>query len=208
MNTLYYAPGACSLSVHIVLELIGEPYNAVRVDPSDAEYQRLNPAAQVPSLALDDGEVLTQCAAVLRYLSRTHPSAELDGDPTALAQAHLERWSAFLTGDLHPAFFPVFMPQRYTTAADDASLNAVRQAGIALVRRRLGLLDVQLNGREHIVGDSRTIVDCYSVPMVRWASSMLSGGLGDFPAVKAHHERMLADGAVVRVMQEEGLIPA
>lgn len=206
MNTLYYAPGACSLSVHIVLEWLGEPYETVRVNPSDPDYLRVNPAGQVPALDVGDGTLLTQCSAILSYLAHTHPGAGLTGDETPLGQAELGRWSAFFTGDVHPAFFPVFMPQRYTTAEDEASLAKVREAGTALVRKRLDLLQAHLQGKAHIVGDTRTFVDAYSVPMIRWASSMLPGGLADWPAVKAHHERMLADPGVERAMRDEGLI--
>lgn len=206
MNTLYYAPGACSLSVHIVLEWLGERYETVRVNPSDPEYQRLNPAGQVPALDIGEGTLLTQCSAILAYLSHTHPAAGLSGDETPLGQAILGRWSAFFTGDVHPAFFPVFMPQRYTTADDETSLAKVREAGTSLVRKKLDLLEAHLADRSHIVGDTRTYVDAYSVPMIRWASSMLPGGLADWPSVKAHHERMLADPGVERAMADEGLL--
>ena len=100
----------------------------------------------------------------------------------------------------------VFLPQRYTTAKDESALAQVRAAGTALVRKRLDLLEAHLVGRTYIVGDTRTYVDAYSVPMIRWASSMLPGGLDDWPAVKAHHERMLADAGVERAMRDEGLI--
>ena len=208
MNTLYYAPGACSLSAHIVLEWIGEPYRAIQVNPGDEAYKRLNPAGQVPTLEIGESELLTQCSAILGYLAHSDPAANLLGDLSTRGQAELGRWSAFFTGDVHPAFFPVFMPQRYTTAADEAALQHVREAGMALVRKRMDLLDAHLEGREHIVGDTRTYVDAYSVPMVRWASSMLPGGLDGWPAVKQHHERMLANPAVRKVMSDEGLLKA
>jgi glutathione S-transferase len=208
MNTLYYAPGACSLSVHIVLEWVGEHYHAIRVNPGDEDYKKINPAAQVPALEIGSGEMLTQCAAVLGYLAHTHPAANLAGDGSPLGQAMLERWSAFFTGDVHPSFFPLFMPQRYTTAEDEESLQRVRAAGIALVRKRLALLDDHLRDRTHIVGDRRSYVDAYSVPMIRWAASMLPGGLSDYPAVAAHHEMMLADAGVRRAMVDEGLVEA
>ena len=206
MNTLYYAPGACSLSVHIVLEWLGEPYEAVQSNPSDPAYQAVNPAGQVPALRIDGGQILTQCSAVLGYLAHTHPEAQLGGDEGFLGQAELGRWSAFFTGDVHPAFFPIFMPQRYTTAEDQGSLDAVKAAGVALVRKRLGLLDEHMKGRSTIVGTRMSYVDAYSVPMIRWAASMLPGGLDDYPAVRAHHEAMLADAGVKRAMQKEGLI--
>ena len=206
MHTLYYAPGACSLSVHIMLEWFDEPYRAVRVNYADPEYHKINPAGQVPAFDLGDGTLLTQCSAILAYLAHTHPSAALAGDDTPLGQANLGRWSAFFTGDVHPAFFPVLMPQRYTTADDKDSLAQVRAAGTALVRKQLDLLESHLVGRRYIVGDTLTFVDAYSVPMIRWASSMLPSGLADWPSVKAHHERMLADAGVERAMRDEGLI--
>jgi glutathione S-transferase len=206
MNTLYYAPGACSLAVHIMLEWLGEPYRAVRVSYGDLEYRKLNPAGQVPTLDIGDGTLLSQCAAILAYLAHTHPSAALAGDETPLGQAELGRWSAFFTGDVHPAFFPVFTPQRYTTADDKGSLDKVRAAGTGLVRKRLDLLEAHLAGRDFIVGDSLTYVDAYSVPMIRWASSIFPGELAGWPAVNAHHERMLADAGVERAMRDEGLI--
>ena len=206
MNTLYYAPGACSLSVHIVLEWLGEPYEAIRSNPSDPSYLAVNPAGQVPSLRTDGGDILTQCSAVLGYLAHTHPDARLGGNQSPLGQAKLGRWSAFFTGDVHPAFFPIFMPQRYTTAEDQASLDAVKAAGIALVRKRLALLDEHMQGRSTIVGTRMSYVDAYSVPMIRWATAMLPGGLDDFAAVRMHHEAMLADAGVRRAMMEEGLI--
>ena len=206
MNTLYYAPGACSLSVHIVLEWIGEPYNAVKVDPADPDYRLINPAGAVPAFDYGGSTSLTQCAAIHHYLALTHPAAGLLDSGTPEGAAIQERWSAFITGDLHPAFFPVFMPGRYTTATDEPSLIAVRQAGIELVKRRLALLDQHLEGREFMTAERRTYLDAYVTPMLRWASNLLPDGLKAFPDVARHHARMLADSAVVRAMTAEGLL--
>ena len=205
--TLYYSPGACSLAPHIVLEWIGKPYQAVQVDYHDPEYRKINPAGAVP--ALDHGGVrpLTQCAAILNYLSIIHPSAGLLGGQSAEEAAELVKWTAFFTGDLHPAFWPVFMPFRYTTSTDEAALDAVRQAGLALVRIKLALLEEQLHGREWIVGDGRTFVDAYATPMLNWGASMLPDALAQYPSVSAHRERMLADPAVIRAMTAEGTYP-
>jgi glutathione S-transferase len=205
--TLYYSPGACSLAPHIVLEWIGEPYRAVQVDYHDPEYRRINPAGAVP--ALDHGGVrpLTQCAAILNYLASTHPAAGLLGGRSPGEAAEIVKWTAFFTGDMHPAFWPVFMPFRYTTSTDEAALDAVRQAGLALVRIKLALLEEQLEGRDWIVGAGRTFVDAYATPMLNWGASMLPDALAKYPAVDAHRERMLADPAVIRAMTAEGTYP-
>lgn len=209
MHTLYYAPGACSLSVHIALEWIGHPYQAVKSKLGDPDYLKINPAGAVPALDIGTDEPLTQCGAILRYLSRRYPAADLADDANLERSAELERWSAFFTGDLHPAFFPVFMPQRYTTSTDREELDRVRTAGLELVRKKLALLDRRLEGRAFLLDDKRTFVDAYSVPMVRWGYSVLGDRMGEFPDVMRHHAHMLADDGVKRAMMAEGLpVPA
>jgi glutathione S-transferase len=205
MYTLYYSPGACSLSVHIVLEWIGATYKAVKVNPADPDYLKVNPAGAVPALEIGTDKPLTQCSAILQYLARRHPSFGLDEHEDQERDADLSRWAAFLTGDLHPAFFPVFMPQRYTTDQSEAALANVKAAGMLLVNKKLQVIDQHLEGREYFMGSRRTYVDAYSVPMLRWAKNVLPGGLKDYPKIMRHHERMLKDESVVRAMTDEGI---
>jgi glutathione S-transferase len=75
MLTLYYAPGACSLAAHIVLEESGEKYTPREVDFSKSEqrseaYLKLNPLGRVPVLGLDDGQPLPENTAILPYLGK------------------------------------------------------------------------------------------------------------------------------------------
>jgi glutathione S-transferase len=208
MYTLYYAPGACSLAVHVVLEWIGAPYQAVNVDvhSPDPEFLRINPAGAVPAFDRGGKRYLTQNSAILRSLARAHPQVRLDVDGDREKTAELERWTAYLTGDLHPGFYPVFMPQRYTTSTDAGAIADVRAAGRLLVIKKLALVNQHLAGRQFFLGDQRTLVDAYALPMVRWAGSMLPGGLSEFPEVRRHHEALLVDPAVRRAMIDEGLI--
>lgn len=207
MNTLYYSPGACSLAAHIVLEWIGDPYEAVRVDLHHLPegYLSINPAGAVPALDYGGPAALTQCSAVLGYLAKTNPDADLLDDRTPESAADLAKWMAFLTGDLHPAFWPVFMPGRYTTSIDAAALEDVKAAGLKLVRGKLALLERQLGDGDWIVGGKRTLVDAYATPMLNWAAAMLPEGLTEHPALAAHRRRMRTDPAVLRVMEAEGL---
>lgn len=203
MLTLYYHPGACSLAAHIVLEWIGEPYETREVEFGDKEYLKINPAGAVP--ALDDaGWILTQDAAILRYLARKFPQAklEVEGSPRDVAEA--DRWSAFITGDLHPAFFPLFLPARYTRSREQSALEDVREAAKMHIRRKYALLDSHLSGRRWFLGDRRSYLDAYVFPMERWGSNMLNDGLEQYPGVKAHHDMMGVDESVQRVLEVEG----
>lgn len=206
MTTLYYATGACSLAPHIVLEWIGAPYEAVKVGFGSRELLAVNPAGAVPTLREDDGWLLTQAGAILDYLARKHPEAGLSGGEGLRERAEAHRWSSFLTSDMHAAFWPVFMPARYTTETGDAAKKAVVEAGRALVRERMGVLDARLDGRDWILGEGRgvrSVIDAYAFPMIRWGMKMLPGGVVDFPNVTALHDRLAADPAVRKVLARE-----
>ncbi len=203
MPTLYFAVGACSLAPHVALEWIGAPYDAVRVQYGSRELVAVNPAGAVPTLREDDGWLLTQCGAILDYLALKHPEAGLDGGESLRAKAEMHRWSAFFTSDVHAAFWPIFMPDRYTTDDSDAARMAVVEAGHKLVARQFGVLNRHLEGRDTILDGGRSVIDAYSFPMIRWAKKLLPGGLTDYPNVQALHDRIAADPAVQRVLERE-----
>jgi len=203
MTTLYYAPGACSLAPHIVLEWIGAPYEAVKVQFGSKELLAVNPAGAVPTLREDDGWLLTQAGAILDYLAHKHPEAGLAGGDSLRARAQAHRWSAFLTSDVHAAFWPIFLPQRYTTDDSEAAREAVVAAGRKQVARQFGLLERHLQGRDWILDGGRSVIDAYAFPMIRWAAAKLPSGLNDFPNVQALHDRLAADPAVQAVLARE-----
>jgi len=202
---LYYSPGACSLAPHLALEWIGQPYEAEKVSLGDPSYLAVNPAGAVPALDTGDGWTLTQAGAILLYLARRFPQANLGPGEDLREWAEFERWSHYLTGDLHPAFFPVFMPRRYTAALEEAALDAVREAGRALVVKKLLLLDAHLAGKTHFLGERRTTLDAYAFPMLRWAVKMLPEGLERCPNCVGLLERLEADPAARKALRDEGI---
>ncbi|MEQ9815515.1 MAG: glutathione S-transferase family protein [Azospirillaceae bacterium] len=203
MPTLYYAVGACSLAPHVVLEWIGAPYEAVKVQYGSKDLLAVNPAGAVPTLREDDGWLLTQCGAILEYLASKHPEAGLAGGDGIRARAEAHRWSAFLTSDVHASFWPIFMPYRYTTDQGAAARDAVVKAGHKLVAKQFGILNRHLEGRKYILGEGRSVIDAYSFPMIRWAINLLPGGLEAYPNVQALHDRLAADSAVQNVLARE-----
>lgn len=207
-TTLYYALGACSLAPHVVLEWIGAPYEAIKVQYGSKELLAVNPAGAVPTLREDDGWLLTQAGAILDYLAHKHPQAGLSGGESLRARAEAHRWSAFFTSDVHAAFWPIFLPQRYTTDQSEEAREAVVAAGRQLVAKQFGILDKHLEGREWILDGGRSVNDAYAFPMIRWAAAKLPGGLGDFPNVQALHDRLAADPAVQRVLAREQAAPS
>ncbi|MEP1231432.1 MAG: glutathione binding-like protein [Litorimonas sp.] len=202
---LYYTSGACSLGPHIALKWSGADYKTKSMPFGDKSLETISNSARVPILDLEDGSLpLTQSPAIQKYLIRNYPDADIGGD--ASDESEIDRWLSFLASDLHPPFHSVFVPNRYTDAKDSLSHKQVRSAGEKLIRAELTRLENQLEGREYIVGNRKTVVDAYAFPMLRWSIEKLSNGLDDYPNVMGLHNRIQADPAVQDVMKEEGLI--
>lgn len=204
MIKLFYAPGTCALAPHIVLEWIGEPYDLEKVKPRDPEYMKLNPLGQVPAMTDGDSGVMNQADALLKYLAHKHPGLRL-GDNGALEDAYeLDRWLAFLTGDVHPAFYPFFGPQRYATDDSKETQQAVKEKASALIDRVFKHLDAHLEGKNNLVGNRRTIADPYAFAMIRWGN-LLPNGLADYPNLARFYQKMLEDQGVQRAMAQQGI---
>lgn len=201
---LFYAPGTCALAPHIVLEWIGEPYELERVQPSDPEYKKINPMGQVPAMIDGSSKVMTQADAILQYLAHKYPEAKLGDDHTLEGAFELEHWLAFLTGDVHPAFFPFFVPFRYTTDNSESALKAVKEASNKLIDKVFTHLDNHLNGKNHIVGDRRTIADPYAFAMIRWGNN-LPNGLSDYPNIYRFYQQLREDEGVKHAMAQQGI---
>jgi glutathione S-transferase len=204
MIKLFYAPGTCALAPHIVLEWIGEPYELQKVKPSDPEYQKMNPLGQVPAMIDGNSGVMNQADALLKYLAHKYPTAKLGDDGTLQDAYELDRWLAFLTGDVHPAFFPFFVPHRYTTNNDQTSRQSVKEASYALVDRVFQHLDKHLAGKTYLVSDRRTIADPYAFAMTRWGNS-LPKPLSDYPNLYRFYQQLREDAGVQRAMEQQGI---
>jgi glutathione S-transferase len=200
---LYYSPGACSLSDHIVLEWIGRPYEAVRVSREERKspaYLAINPAGAVPAFE-EDGWVLTQNAAILNYLADRFPGAGLTGDGTPRGRAEVNKWLAYANADIHPAFHPLFGSPAYLE--DPALIEASKQAARGKLRTLFERVDAQLAGRDWIAG-TRSIADPYLFVVTRWAMAM-EVDLSGLRHLQRFFERMLADDGVQRALRQEGL---
>lgn len=200
---LYYFPGSCALAPHIVLEWIGTDYQPVRITKGDPDYLKVNPLGTVPALE-DDGRIMTQADAILQYLADKYPEVPLGADDDIHSRFALHQWLAFMTGDLHPAFFPFFGPQRFTVHQDEASVQAVKQASYARVDKYYRHLDRHLEDREYIVGERASIADAYAVPMIRWGK-MLPDGLAPYPNLSRFYTAMSDEPGVQAALQQQGL---
>ena len=201
MMKLYYYPGACSLSDHIVLEWTGAPYELVemsRTSVKSPEYLAINPSGAVPLLS-HDGFLLTENVAILVYLAELFPGARLLGDGTPRGRAEVVRWLAFVNSDVHGAFKPMFSPLRYLP--DETRTADVVDAARVRVRDFLVILDAQLEGRAWIAG-SRSIADPYLFVVTRWALAK-NVDMSGLDNLARFVERMFADAGVQAALAAE-----
>ncbi|HIA08401.1 MAG TPA: glutathione S-transferase family protein [Chromatiaceae bacterium] len=201
---LYYAPGTCALAVHVALIWAGDDYQVEQVVLGSDAYKKINPMGAVPALVDGDSGVMLQADSLLKYISNKYPDAAMGGPEGLLGEQQIDQWLAFLGGDLHPAFWPIFRPARITTREDQESIDAVQTAANNRLHSVFGILDQHLAGRDYIVGEQRSIVDVYAYVMTRWmARTRLI--LADFPDLLRHFERTGNDAGVIQAENEQGL---
>jgi glutathione S-transferase len=205
MIKLFYAPGTCALAPHIVLEWIGEPYELERVQLRTPDYLKINPLGQVPAVIDGDSGVMNQADAILKYLAHKYPDAKLGDNGTLQDAYELDRWLAFFTGDVHPAFFPFFVPARYWTENDEKAHKTIKEASYKLIERVFNYLDQHLEGRNHVANDRRTIADPYAFAMIRWGNNIPNKPLSDYPNIYRFYQQFREDEGVKRAMEQQGI---
>jgi glutathione S-transferase len=199
---LFYAPGACSLSPHIVLRELDLPFEIEAVDlktkttASGANFTTINPKSYVPALQLDDGEVLTEGVAIVQYLVDKHAPGTLAPASGTVERARLNGHLNFISAELHKAFSPLFNP----TLASEA-----REAVLANLRRKLDVIDKALaDGRPYLTGPDFTVADAYLFAVLSW-SPKLGVDLAGWPRLVAFSQRVVARSSVQAAMGAEGL---
>lgn len=198
---LYFAPGVCSLSPHIVAREAGLPLTLVRVDnknkrtESGDDYRTINPKGYVPLLELDSGVRLTEGPAIVQYLADQAPAAGLAPANGTLERYQLQEWLNFITSEVHKQFSPLFDP----SMPDEAKEKF--RSKLAL---RFDWIVAQLQGREFLMGRF-TVADAYLFTVLRW-TQFTGPDLARWPALQAYMERIAARPQVQAAMKAEGLL--
>lgn len=196
---LYFAPGTCALACWIALDWAGADYTVEKVDPKSDAYRAINPLGMVPALDIGGARPMTQADAILQYVAERYPDAGLGADDGTDARFVFNETMAFLTGDFHPAFWPHFTPERFTTEAGDAALDAVRTAAQPRIARVLDHLDTLIGDSDHVYAGRRSVADAYAFVMTRWSEKQPKSWR-DYPNVARFMTAMQADPAVARVL--------
>ena len=201
---LYYSPGACSLSPHIVskeagldVELSKATFNAdgTRTTEQGEDFFKVNPkGGYVPALRISDSEVLTEGVAIVQYLSDQAPEKNLTPEKGTMAYYELLEILTFISSELHKGFSPLFrkdLPE------------SEKEMVITKLKKRIAYIETILSQKEYLLGEF-SIADAYCYTIMRWAPKgpiMLS----EYPGVSKFMKTMEAREAVAAALAEEGL---
>ena len=198
---LYYTPGACSLSPHIVAEEAGIALDLVKVDGASkkmaggGDFLTVNPKGYVPALELDDGEVLTEGPAIVQYLADQKPAAGLAPANGTIERARVQSMLGYINSEVHKTYSPLFNPKTTAETRDDR---------VAYLLKRYAYIEKALEGHDYLFGDRFGIADAYLFTVTKWAPHVKLD-LGAFPNLAAFQKRVAARAAVQAAMKAEGL---
>jgi len=199
---LYFAPGACSMASHIALNEAGLKYSAEEVDlkkhvikNNSSNYYEVNPEGVVPTLELDDGNILTENAVVLQYIADQNPKSGLLPETGKFERYRVKEWLNFVATELHKSFSTFFIPD---------SSDAEKQRATAKILKKFELVESNLKGQKYLMGEQVTVADFYMFVMLRWAKSM-GFEMDRFTALNVYYDELLKRPSVIQTMKSEHL---
>lgn len=199
---LYYSPGACSLSPHIVLHESGLAFTPVLASTKThkladgTDYYTINPKGYVPLLELDDGQRLSEGPAISQYIADKVPEKKLVAPWGTMERYRQIEWLTYIGTELHKVFSPLFMPNMPEEA------KAIFRARVL---SRLEWVNQQLEGRPYLMGDSFSVPDAYLFAVTNW-TKFVGVDISGLSHLGAFMQRMAARPAVRQALEAEGLL--
>ena len=199
---LYYSPGACSLSPHIVLFESGLEFETVLASTKThklqdgTDYYTINSKGYVPLLELDDGTRLSEGPVIVQYIADQVPAKKLAPAAGTMERYRLQEWLNFTTSELHKGIGGLFNP-----AMPEEAKVLMRAKALD----KLKWVDAQLEGRQYTMGDAFTVADAYLFTVANW-TQFVGIDISGLKHLSAFMERMKARPAVQRALKAEGLL--
>jgi glutathione S-transferase len=197
---LYFSPLACSMATRIALYEAGAGATYFEVDPKTkrvqhdgSDFYAVHPLGLVPTLRTDDGDVLTENAAILQYVADRFPDAGI-ASRQGFERSRLHQWLCFIGTELHKG---LFIPLLGKTVPAEMKAYTLEK-GLS----RLDYLDKYLQGREFLL-DHFSVADAYLVTVINWTMATPPIELAKWPAIKAYYDRTLKRPSVAKAIAEE-----
>ncbi|WP_087693169.1 glutathione transferase GstA [Pseudomonas sp. PE-S1G-1] len=196
---LYFSPNACSLASHIALRELALPFELIRVDNQKKltadgdDFLQINPKGYVAALQLDNGEVLTEAAAILQYLADRVPAAGLAPANGSWERVRLQEWLNFVSSEIHGGLGVLFK---------DAIPDEVKALFKATLFKRFAILVQTLERQDYLLGAQYSVADAYLFVVLRWAG-LFDIDLQQWPALAKFQQRVGERPAVIAALAAE-----
>ncbi len=199
---LFTRPGTCSLAPDIALREAGIAFELVKVSrhtwktSEGVDFTEINSKGYVPALLLDDGELLTENAALLQYIADLNPAAKLAPPIGTIERYRLTEWLAYINSEVHKSFSPMFIQKAPEELKHYARAN---------LTTRVGWLAERLGSKPFLLGEQFSVADAYLFVVLTW-SPHAGFDLTPWPNLLAFQERVAARPHVIEAMTAEGLL--
>lgn len=199
---LYYAPGTCSLTPHIILHELNISAELVRVDltkqslADGGDFSKVNSRGQVPVLRLDDGSVLREGSVIVQFLADSNQHHSLLPAPGSAERYPVLEWQNFVATEIHKGYAPLF--NRQLDAAGKATLKEA-------LHNKYQWLNSHLASSTFLSGDDYTVADAYLFVVSRWAAPV-ELNLSELEHVQRLLHTVGQRPAVQAAMHAEGLL--
>ena len=209
---LYGHPLGSSMGLVAAFEWLGQPYKLSRVDMlgemREPAYARLNARHETPVLITEDGSVVTETMAILRWIEQRDSERRVSFDPGSPEAVRLQQFAAFLNTGFTAAFTPYWVALELEKP-DPAYQDALRRLGRELVNNRHQKLEAMIGETPYLLGDRPTLADAVFVGVARWADFHQAIYPAGYPKLRALKARLEADPAVLFATAiEDGEQPA
>lgn len=201
---LYHIPGSCTTFTRMVLNQAGfEDVKLTPVNPrTDREwFTKINPKGQVPTLIVDDSEMLTEGLPIAYYIMSLAPEKF---KPFPMEEG-LEKYQAmgvlnFVSSEMQKCIAPFYKPYY-----NEETREGVRQND---VRKNFGVLNDMLADKKFLWKDEYTVIDGYAYVISTWLKKMNVGvEVTEFPNIVEWMKRVEAVPVVQKTLQQEGIEP-
>ena len=201
---LYFSKGTCSFAPHIAMRELGIQPDLIPVNlkektlPDGSDFRVKNPRGYVPFVVTDDGTHLSECGVILQYLADKHPESALIPIAGTPERYLAQDWLSFIGSELHKNLPPLYLP---------AVPDEYRPYARTRLETRLNYLNGALAGKQFLLGDNYSIVDCYATAILNWTKPA-KYSLTAHPNVNEYFSRCYSRDSVAAAKKAEEQVTA
>lgn len=205
---LYFAPAACSLAPHIVMNELGINFETSRVSYkdktcSDGDFTKINPKGYVPALKLDNNEVLTEAVVILKYLADQKPESNLVPKAGSMELYRCMEWMNYVTTEVHKSYTQLFNITKISPNLE--TQNEIKTYFKNDLYKKFDFINEKLAKNEFICGSQFTIADAYLFTVLSW-NKYQDIDYSRWSNIGSYMTRIYARPSVQKAMAAEGLL--